>query len=291
MYKKIKLNNYFLIMNFTTQRIRDEKIKKEIKEMDTEAKRILNLSKRDDLPVELIKIRNTKHYFLKEKLPQLSSIKSNHNTTSIKTNITNKQIYYFHPTKILKNIQLQKTFLPNNKQNLTFRSTMFSFSEPFGFNNGSGCIFLNDVSSKIAHSPKLKHISNMSPEIIAKQKKSYQSIPLLIKKQKKDFSYLRGQVIEDPDIVNRYNQENIPELKIYNYNNKEHKSLDEKKHFNHYSYCPGSTLSHFRVQDYHLKRSLLLKNNVIINEIKNVYGKESSQKLNTISSLNIVSHI
>jgi hypothetical protein len=116
----------------------------------------------------------------------------------------------------------------------------------------------------------------------------YRSIPLLIKKQKKDFSYLRGQVIEDPDIVNRYNQENIPELKIYNYNNKQHKSLDENKHYNHFNSCPGSTLSHFRVQDYHLKRSLLLKNNVIINEIKNVYGKESFPKLNTISSLNII---
>ena len=275
-------------MNVTAQRILDEKIKKEIKAMDTETKRILNLSKRDDLPVELIKMRNTKNYFLKEKLPQLTSIKSNQNTTSIKSNINNKKIIYFHPTKILKNIQLQKTFLPNNKSNLTFRNTMFSFSEPFGFNNGSGCLFLNDDSNKITHSPKLKYISNMSPEIISKQKKSYRSIPLLIKKQKKDFSYLRGQVIEDPDIVNRYNQENIPELKIYNYNNKQHKSLDENKHFNHFNSCPGSTLSHFRVQDYHLKRSLLLKNNVIINEIKNVYGKESFPKLNTISFLNIM---
>ena len=52
--------------------------------MDIEVKRILNLLRNDNVPIELIKMRNTKNYFKKEKLPYLT-------TTTTSTEITNKK--------------------------------------------------------------------------------------------------------------------------------------------------------------------------------------------------------
>ena len=259
-------------MNFITQKIHDAKVQKEINEMDIEVKRILNLLRNDNVPIELIKMRNTKNYFKKEKLPYLT-------TTTTSTEITNKK-NKINFNKHHNNIEVNTLFKTFQRNNQHFNKAHFidkysSVSESIGKWSGN-VLYINDNSQEIAQNNKLQQISNLSPEIFIKKKKNFNALPLMIKKQKRNFHYMKGQVLEDLNVVGKYYKRKGLDLKIQNslgrcgsfsVKNKSENNFENETNEN--SFSLGKTMTCFKVQNFHFKKSLKLHKPIYINKDDN----------------------
>ena len=259
-------------MNFITQKIHDAKVQKEINEMDIEVKRILNLLRNDNVPIELIKMRNTKNYFKKEKLPYLTTTTTSTEITNNKNKINLKK----HHNNIEVNT-LFKTFQRNNKpfNKEHFIDKYSSVSESIGKWRGN-ILYINDNSQETAQNNKLQQISNLSPEIFIKKKKNFNALPLMIKKQKRNFHYMKGQVLEDLNVVGKYYKRKGLDLKIQNslgrcgsFSVKNKSEFGFGNETNENGFFPRKTMTCFKVQDFHLKKNLNLHKPICINKDDN----------------------
>ena len=110
-------------MNFNIKSEKDKRIRKEMKEMAKESERIINLLKRDDFPIELIKVRDFKKYFKKDKLPSInnsmmSAKKQKSYTSTLTIDRRNQDNYSTLP------YQTYSTFYASSYMNSTFNQKM-----------------------------------------------------------------------------------------------------------------------------------------------------------------------
>ena len=235
-------------MNFKAKNELDEKIRKEMKEMERESNRIINLLQRDDFPIELIKIRDFKKYFKKEKLPQITSI----NKTK---NVVNTKNPYYSAISIDH----------DNSSTIPYKTySSFYLKSKSNFKKGQK----NLVNSSFLRKNKIKELS---PSLADKMEREYNTLPLFYKKYNKNFVYSNNQLIEDAQLSERYKKKNDLNICIDKETNKilplpkmpEETMFAHKKKNNYTPYL-------FKVQNFHLRKSLVLvkqqKNNTSLKQ-------------------------
>ena len=222
-------------MNFNIKSEKDKRIRKEMKEMAKESERIINLLKRDDFPIELIKVRDFKKYFKKDKLPSInnsmmSAKKQKSYTSTLTIDRRNQDNYSTLP------YQTYSTFYASSYMNSTFNQKMHNEE----------------------HSIKQKKIKELAPKVSEKIEKEYRTLPLFFKKLKKDYVYVNNQLVEDPMMSERYRKKNDIDICI----DKGDKVVlakpalfpPQKEIKKKSNYIPNL----FRVQNFHLRKSLVL---------------------------------
>ena len=254
-------------MNFNIKSEKDKRIRKEMKEMAKESERIINLLKRDDFPIELIKVRDFKKYFKKDKLPSInnsmmSAKKQKSYTSTLTIDRRNQYNYSTLP------YQTYSTFYASSYMNSTFNQKMHNEE----------------------HSIKQKKIKELAPKVSEKIEKEYRTLPLFFKKLKKDYVYVNNQLVEDPMMSERYRKKNDIDICI----DKGDKVVlakpalfpPQKEIKKKSNYIPNL----FRVQNFHLRKSL-----VLIKQEKKTHSKSTinafHRNYNTINTQNTKPHL
>ena len=212
----------------------EKKIKEELLSMKHEANRIGRLLLKNEIPVDLIKVRDYRKYFRKEKLPK---IEISHRTIS--TNSTK-------PYNTVRNPQ-------EEKEKSFYGMTTQSFFRPKDKKNFTG--------AKAA-------IKDLSPTVYNKCEREFNLLPLSYKKLKRDFVWEGGQFVEEPQLIERYKKKD------------DHLSNDKEvaKVFPLNIFIPKT----FRAQNYHFKKSLMLKKGTL-KEKEKVEFKKTAGHLSIVN--------
>lgn len=228
---------------------RETFLKKEIKRISDNSKRIKNLLTRDDLRADLLKVKDLRMFFKKGKLPKL---------------ITQQHILN---EKRQSDLNSKKNILTNK-------------------NKGNKTLYTNKTTSIINggwfnFSTKVEKIQKINPKLFDLKKENFKSLPHFYKKMKPGYQINRDEKIEDEELIEKYKQntkENDCDLKNliikpdkieqnFSEENQKNKYIDDNN-MTQRDYCK------FNAQEYHLKTSLVIQNNLK----KFKYNKNSYKK-------------